>query len=369
MRSGEAGAAHERSGGDGWPAWGIAPGRRAFLRSVLAWAGAALGPAALGSLAGCGGTPAPAPMPPGPFETRVAALTDLLPAAGLRWVVLAEPRTIAAVPWLIPPIGRVVSEASFTRFAAASGIDLRQAPEAAIASYAGEGALDVNAYAVRHAGDSAVLERLFRARLTGDERRSIDAPDVVRISGTIGRTPRALALIGRDVAVFQEGGSVSRGPARIAALYALGRLRRSPVVGGEEPLKGLLSRFGAAPARAFAVGPFEGELARGARGLLAGATAIGAAARPSVREGVLLTIAVAGDFTTSGEAAAGALRAAWLDLAETSFGRILGLDRPVEPPLATHAPDAVAMAVELDPNKLADGLARLTSDRLDAIMR
>jgi hypothetical protein len=162
---------------------------------------------------------------------------------------------------------------------------------------------------------------------------------------------------------------MGRGPARVAALYAMQKLTRSPTVLALDPLRALSTRFGGAPARAFALGPFEGELARGARGLLAGATALGASVRPSARDGLALVVAVAGDFTKSGAPASQELLDAWNDLAAGSFGRLVGLDQPVEPPLATHAPDAVAVAVELSPPKLAEGLARATSADIARIMR
>lgn len=323
------------------------------------------------ALAGCGAGAKNPDVPPHtealpPLHT--ARLGDLLPLAGLRWAVLAKPRDIAAIAWLIPAINTVIKEQSFDRFTTSSGLDLRQITEGAVATYAGDGG-DTTIYLARHNVDPAVIERLFRARLTTDEKRSLDRADVVRVSGKIGVAKSTLALIGRDVVAIQSGGSAARGPARIATLYALDKLKRSPALFGEDPLRGLATRLGDAPATAFSVGPFEGELARGARGLLAGATAIGAAARPSAREGVSLAIAVAGDFASSGPAASKELAAAWDDLAKSSFGHLLALDQPVSPALATHAPDAVAIAVELNPDKLAKGLASATSARVDEIMR
>jgi hypothetical protein len=334
--------------------------RRALLFGALA--------AALGLLApACGGAPAPAAPPPRPPlpPLATAELTDLLPLAGLRWLILARPREIAAVPWLIPWVALVAPEENLDRYAASTGIDLRRIPDAAIASYAGGETF----YLARHPGDPATIERLFSRRLTRNARRAGDRPDVTRLSGDIGASPHALLLLGRDVVGLQDSGSATRGPARVAALYAVGKLRRSPTALAAEPLRSLAARFGSAPLRALALGPFEGELARGARGLLAGATAIGAAARPSVRQGIALAIAVAGDFSTSGPEASKELLAAWEDLAYGSFGHLLGLDVPVEPPLATHAPDAVAVAVELNPEKLARGLRSATSSRVDEIMR
>jgi hypothetical protein len=336
-------------------------------------------------LAGCGGAPPPPPptlpKPEAP-PLRVGALTGLLPLAHLRWAIVARPREIAAIPWLIPPIAQVVPEENLSRFAASVGFDLRQTPEAVVASYAGEesgheggaaskspAASASTIYLVRHNADPLAIERAFRARLVGGEHRAADLPDLIRVSGAVGSAKVTLLVAGRDVIAFQVGGSASRGPARIASLYALDKLKRSPTLLAEDPLKALDARFGEAPIRAFALGPFEGELARGARGLLAGATAIGGAVRPSAREGLLVVVAVAGDFAKSGPAASHELAVAWDELSRGSFGHLLGLDEPIEKPLATHAADAVAVAVELDPGRLAKGLASATSARIEEIMR
>ncbi|WP_437636249.1 hypothetical protein [Sorangium sp. So ce854] len=343
-----------------------APGRELRRRSVI---GGLLGCVFGLALPACGGAPSPPARPAPPLPPLATAdLARLLPQAGLRWLILARPREIAAVPWLIPSIAIVAPEENLARHARATGIDLRQVREAAIASYAGP-AGEARLYVARHSGDPRTIERLFRRRLTGKERRALDRPDVVRVTGDIGRAPHALVLLGPDVVGVQDGGSPQRGPARVASLYALGRLRRSPTALSEGPLAALAARFGPAPVRAFAPGPFDGELARGARGLLAAATAVGAAARPSAREGIALAIAVAGDFSTSGEAASEELLRAWDELAHGSFGHLLGLDAPVEPPLATHAPDAVAVAVELNPRALARGLAAATGERIEEMLR
>jgi hypothetical protein len=337
-------------------------GRRAFLGAVLASLG--------GLVSGCGGSERPPSRPrQAPLRPLATSRLDaLLPLAGLEWLVLVKPREIASIPWLIPPIGSIVSEERFGRFATSTGLDLRQIPEAIVASYAAEEG-EASAYLVRHGGDALTIERAFRRRLTGSERRSVDRPDLVRVSGKIGGASHAFAAIGPDIVCFQQGGSVSRGPVRVATLYATGKLTRSPAALDEDPLRALAVRFGAAPARAFALGPFEGELARGARGLLAAATAIGAAARPSAREGIALGVAVAGDFSKSAEPAERELLAAWDELAKGSFGHLLGLDVPITAPLATHSDDAVAISVELDPGRLAKGLADATRNQIADIMR
>ena len=333
--------------------------RRGFLGGVLA---------AL-SAAACGAGPK-APLKLGDLPLKplsVKALTDLLPLADLRWLLLVRPREIASIPWLIPEIGRFARESDFDRFAASSGLDLRQIPEAAVASYAREGG-ETAFWLARHNGDPLAIERAFRKRLTTGEKRVAERPDLVRVSGKIGVASSTMTVIGADVIGLQQGGFPSRGPARVAGLYAEDRLKKSPTVLAQEPLKSLAARFGSAPVIALSPGPFEGELARGARGLLAGATAIGAAARASAREGLAVSVAVAGDFSTSGAPASKELVAAWNDLAQGSFGHLLGLDQPVEPPLATFSADAVAIAVELDPKRFASGLAEAVGERVKAIL-
>lgn len=336
--------------------------RRGFLTGLLAGAG----------VAGCGAAPPPPPAPaapPLPPLKTAGPLADLLPLAQLRWLILARPREIASLSFLIPAIGTVVPEENLDRFAAATGVDLRQIPEAAVALYADEAGAETLFYLVRHNGDPATIERAFRESITAGAHRAEDRPDLLRVSGKIGAAQSTLVLIGRDILGVQQGGSAARGPARIAALYAEGKLKKSPTALGEEPLRSLIKRFGDAPLRALAPGPFQGELQRGARGLLAGATAIGASARPSAREGIAVSVAVAGDFSKSGEPASRELGGAWKELAAGSFGHLLGLDQPVQAPLTTFSPEAVACAVELDPQRLATGLRSATSAKIAEIMR
>lgn len=395
--------------------------RRALLGGALA---ALLAP----WLGGCGPTPGPVvpsgpPLPP----LRTSPMSGLVAAAGLRWVLFASPRDLLGVPWIPPLVDVAVSGARFDRFAKATGIDLRAIPEAIVASCAplgaargagvasggvsggasggsgaggGEGVSggtpggstgvgagggaaggpgtgtetprsveDVTFYLVRHGSDAGLVERAFRARLTGGEKRSVDRPDLVRVSGSVGQAKQAAVMIGAEIAGFQDGGSMSRGPARIAGLFAEGKLQKaSPALAGE-PLKSLAARLGKAEITAFAPGPFDGDVARGLRGLLGAATAVGAAARPTFRQSFQVTIAVAGDFSTSAAPASQELRNAWNELAGSALGHLLGLDQPVTAPLVLPAPDAVMLSVELSGRLLAEGLAKATASKVEDIFR
>jgi hypothetical protein len=295
-------------------------------------------------------------------------LADLATGAGLQWIVLTRPRDVAAIPFLIPEIGVFASEQNLDAFAKDTGVDLRQIPEAVLARYditLGEADLQL----VRHHGDPNVVEQSFGKRITKLALRVGDRPDVVRLSGVIGTKPHAFARIGPDIAAYQEGGSLDRGPLRVATLYAQGKIKKTPRALEMEPLKSLALRFGNAPLIALAKGPFTDEWKQAAKGLLEAATAVGGAVRPTARDHLGIAIAITGDFHGTGAKASDVLMDAWRDFVSTEMGHLLGLDRPVEDPLPTHTEEAIALAVEVDPHTFATGLHALVSEDVDAVMK
>jgi hypothetical protein len=308
-------------------------------------------------------TPRPAPLPP----LATADLDKLVPRAGLVWLVRARPRAIAQIPWLIPGIGRIVPEANFDAFRDKTGFDVRQVPEAYLAGF-GPALGGAAGAVIRHNAQPGDLERRFRARLTADVVRAEDRPDVVRLSGKVGLKSRAFARIGADVAVYQDGGEPGAGPARVATLYARGKLAAKRALDGD-PLGPLVARFGEAPVVAVALGPFEDEWRRAARGLLESATAVGAAARPTARENIGLAIAITGDWGERGSEAADILRTAWADVATSGTGSILGLNATIEPPVVAGDRDVVTLSAEIAPDRLAEGLRSLAAQDIEALMR
>ena len=126
--------------------------------------------------------------------------------------MLCRPREIAAIPWLIPPIGTVVPEERFGRFAESTGLDLRQLPEAAMAVYEEDAGEEVAIYLARHRGDALGVERRFRARLVADEHRVVERPDLVRVSGKVGSAPQTMVALAPIVApLFSRVGCHSSG--------------------------------------------------------------------------------------------------------------------------------------------------------------
>ncbi len=289
-----------------------------------------------------------------------------MPSAGLNWLVLAAPERLTGLAWLEPALGRVLRDERLDLLARATGIDLRQVPELVVGSFGDEA---VACYFVRHRLDSVALERLFRRRLTSAEHRSIEGHQLTRMTGRIGRRPHAFVALGRDVVGYQIGGDVDRGPARIALLFAAGRLRRSLSVDRDPLLAGLCAPLGQAPLQAIVPGPFEGELGRGARGLLGGATAVAAHLGPSERQSLALAVHLDGDYSVDTPGALQALGTAWQDLAASDLGHLLGLHQPTAEPVAQARATGLSLHAELDPQTLLSGLAAATTDSIADIMR
>lgn len=331
-------------------------GRRSWLAALV---GVVAGSA-------CASTqPAPKEPPAPPLDLE--PLCDLATSANLAWMIRARPRVVTQIPWLIPTIAKIVPEARFDAFRKRMGFDVRQLHEVLLLRYGT--ALDpTEAQIVRHNADARQLEQKFLVRLSSDAQRIQDHPELVRVTGTVGRTRHAFARLGRDVAVYQQRGNPTRGPVAIASLFARGKLTRAQRLLGVDPLQSLVARFGDVPVVAAALGPFDDEWKGAALGLLEIATAVGAAARPTARENVGVAIAMTGAFGADAQKAAETLRLAWDEVAISTMGSLLGLDHPIGEPMAAGHEEHVTLSVELDPGRLTEGLKALVERDLDTIM-
>jgi hypothetical protein len=306
---------------------------------------------------------------------HLSPVTDLAQAAGLAWLVALAPRAIAGNPALIEPVNLIVTEKRLDRFAALNGgIDLRALEELVVAGYP-----DATLALGRGLVDPARVGKAFADRAAPLEGRATDKPwGVTRLWGAVGGRREQLAIFGRRAVALERRGEAglvdaSRpGPLRVAELFAEERLKRSAPALKAEPLARAAEVVGDAPARAFAAGPFEGELSAGLGGLLKAATAVAVSARVP---GESLTparvdfrVAVLGSWGADAPAASARLAAAFNILAQDPLGRLCGLDRPLAGPRVAGGDDALTLDASFDALLVARGLRDVTSARLDEIL-
>jgi hypothetical protein len=319
--------------------------------------------AAVLSFAACGGKPPPKDGAPPPLD--LVSSHDLLscvPGAGLRWVLRARLREIAQAPGLVAPLADIFPEQRLSDFAAAhGGIDLRQAHELIAAQYT-----DASLYGVRALVDPGKIEATFARRGEIEGRgQDLASPSVVRVFGNVGDARVQLATFGRDAVALETG---KLGPLRAFEAFAMKKLHRAKPAIESEPLARLLPMLGDAHVVALAPGPFTEEWESGLGGLLRGSTAAGVAARADATD-VVVTLVLAGAWGADADAAAGRLSAATNVIAQSAFGRLLGLDAPTRPPRVTAAPDALAFTAAFSAERAALGLHRALDAQISDIMK
>lgn len=316
--------------------------RRSALALVLAHAAWAFG---------CGSGPArPAEPPTGP-ALKLAPLADLVAAAGLEWLVLLEPKPIAAAPETTLAIAELFPNAPFDAFAERHGVDLRAVDELAVAGYA-----DTRLVLARGFVDPARVERAFSARTLVD-RRHLEAGGVLLVDGRVGATPERLVVFGPRGAAIERG---KAGPLRAARLFAEQKLKRArPALGAEPLAKAATFLGGPWLGRAFFPGPFGDDWAKGAGGLFRTATSVAIGARPAIGPepgGRLeLVLVVTGDFEDA--AGAKARLGATLDrLMSSDIGRLVGADQPAEPLRVDMTPEGLRARIVLRATQVFRGL-------------
>jgi hypothetical protein len=323
--------------------------------------------ALLGAIgAACAGPPRPsAQAPQKPFPLDLDPLVDLIPAAGLVWLVEARPHELAANPSLAGVLAAAAPEDRLDAFAQRhGGVDLRRADQVVVASH-GRATLALARLPI----EPGRVEAAFAARARSVEGRAVER-GVTRFWGTVGDEREQVAVFGREGVGIECGGL---GPLQAAIYFAQGRLRRSLPALRAEPLAAAAGLLGDAPVRAFAPGPFEGDWATGLGGLLGGATALAARLRaatpgPGGAGALELHLVLTGAWGADAPAAAERLAASFRLLAEDPLGRLTGVDRPLDGPVATGGPDALALDVVLDSVTMSRGVRAASGAPLAEIM-
>ncbi|HTB73904.1 MAG TPA: hypothetical protein VK762_11700 [Polyangiaceae bacterium] len=341
--------------------------RRQVLATLLGAFGSAFA-------SGCARTLAPPTQPVAPTSLDLDPLVDLVPAAGLVWLVELRPRELQASPPLAAVFAAAATSAQLDAFARRyGGVDVRQADQVAVSGH-GRSTLGLARLPV----DPWRVEQAFTARAREVEGRAVERA-VTRFWGTVGEDREQVAVFGREGVGIEHGGL---GPLQAAIYFAEGRLKRSLPALRAEPLSAASALLGEAPVRAFAPGPFGADWAGGFGGLLGAATAVAArlratepghAAAPGGRAGdgrqaLRLQLVLTGAWGADAPAAADRFAASFRVLGEDPFGRLTGLDRPLEGPVATAGPDALALDVALDPVTMSRGVRAASGAPLAEIM-
>lgn len=230
-------------------------------------------------------------------------------------------------------------------FAKTTGIRLDRCASALVAQFD-----YATLYLARTQGENDSVEELFTQRLVSEPIRASVHPKITRVTGIVGRTPETLVRVDDDFMGVSVGDPA---PARIVELFALGRLRKSPPALRGAALSTLPADLDRAPLRGYAPGPFSGEWASGARGLLSATIAAAAAVYPE-GSSVRLVAVLTGDFGDSNGPFL--LAQSWDDVAQSPVGRLLGLDHPVREPLVSQTASGLQLDVTLAMGQLAEGL-------------
>lgn len=277
---------------------------------------------------------------------REAALTELVPAAGLRWLVVGSPRYFAEQASLSEPLARLFAPERLAAFALATGVDLRRSERALV------GAFDLGQlYLVDGSGWVGAPELRFTERLAGSARSERPHSRIWRVSGIVSGRPQTLVRIDDRALAVAVGDPTL---ARAVEAYALGKLKRTPSALDGAALATLPDDLRQpAPLAAYALGPFEGEWARAGGGLLGGALAL-AARLELVGDALAARLVLSGDW--DGAASARQLEQAWTRLATSELGRLLALDRPLAEPRVSVSADRLELDVTLEPRALLEGL-------------
>jgi len=272
--------------------------------------------------------------------------TDFISSASLRWLLVLKPRQVLAEPELGQALLQIIPTRRFDAFAESSGIDLRQLPEAAIASFP----YSTLYLAELPSGVAANARARFEERLLAGAVTQQLHPGLTRVTGVIGQTPETLLTVDDRLLAISVGDPV---PAKIAEAYARERLPRSPPALRGAALATLPELTSSNVAVLFAPGPFSDEWQRAAGGLLQSATAIAIGARPAANGKLATSLYLAGAWQDSADDAARRLAAAWSTFARSSAGRLFELNEVAE----VHAsPELLSLRVEIELAALVRGL-------------
>jgi hypothetical protein len=192
------------------------------------------------------GEPATRParaVPRAPKTSRSDELTSFVPAAGLEWMLVTDPRATYAK---LRPFGvEFLRDQRLDAFAEHTGLDLRSCTQAVVAGY-----VDSTLYVTRADGGSARVAASLKRRDSGPS-PAVTSADAASGDSVPSRQETFFAL-DADVCAVAIGNPL---PAKAARLFARGQLKRSqPALAGSS-LQQLPRRAHQGLLRLYAPGP------------------------------------------------------------------------------------------------------------------
>jgi hypothetical protein len=301
-----------------------------------------------GTLGACASSTPPKPPHTVEPQKQPRPLTDLVPAAGLRWLVVARPKELYAEAELAASLVRLFPKERLDAFARASGIDLRALDSGVIAGF------DLGTlYLAEAPGRIDAAQRAFLERLVSLPVTKQLGKGVTHTTGIIGLTPESfLTIDGLGIGVSVGDPTLTK----IAGAFALGKLEKSPPALSGAALSELPQSLESYPLRFYAPGPFEGEWTRGARGLLAETLAVAIVARPEPEGVFRVALTAMGDYGSDLAVTNQKARQSYQDLAQSDLGRLLGLGSDQVAPEVIVEARRITIHVQLPLKRLMDGL-------------
>jgi hypothetical protein len=306
----------------------------------------------------CSSSPSPPAKGSNESQTRAAArkpalalgeLHDLVPAAGLRFLVEGAPRRIWDNPRLRGALGELLPDAKLDGFAVRTGVDLRKLENAVVAGF------DMGTLYLGQCSESCgprARDR-FIERLAGREvvTQTDTEPVAASVKGTLDGEPVAFIDMGRVVGVASRDLTL----ARVPLAFALGKLKKTPPALRGAALSTLPDLGRERLVTFYAPGPFEGEWTQGLHGMLSAALALALYVEPVDDEYLRVTLVMSGDFSEGGQAALDELTRVFGEIAASSTGKLFAFER-ARSLRGSFNPQYLTLSTELPLSPLVSGL-------------
>jgi hypothetical protein len=283
-----------------------------------------------------------------------------VPAAGLRWLLRGAPAKLAESQSFHPALELFITPQRLRAVAQTTGFALESLPHGVIAGFD----LGTLYLAELPSATAADARARFEARQIHPPTKRTPDPNIVVLSGINEGIPVGLVTIDNRVVAYCVGDPML---CRVVEGYARGKLKAKSAFRGAA-LQGLEKESDGALIAAHVPGPFEERWQSAAGGLLTVATAVSAKLVPTTPDHAMLELVLHGDF--AGSNAAERLQAAYMSVASSSTGSLLGLNHALEARAQTTAlSDRVALQVPLPLTDIARGARAVTSGDLDEILK